>query len=380
MASIRKRKLPSGVVRFLVDYTDGAGNRRAKQFETRAGAVAYETRVRHEISVGTHTPDSVSVTFADAAKLWLRRCEANGRERSTLVQYRAHVNKHLVPLIGAEKLSRLTTPRIEGVADGLTAALSRVLARKVLVSLKSIFRDAQRRGLIAHNPSLPVRIETSERHKERVAIPSKPELRTILDNVKAKWRPLVITAMLTGLRTSELRALTWDHVDLDERVIRVRQRADAFGKIGAPKSKAGRRDVPLSPMVVNTLREWRLACPKGASNLVFPNTLGGLMHAPDILRRCWYPLMRKCGLLKAGEPLPDSVYGPPAPGGPLYDFHHLRHAAASLLIEQGAQPKRIQEIMGHSSIKVTFDIYGHLFADAAADQALVSAVERRLLG
>ena len=89
-----------------------------------------------------------------------------------------------------------------------------------------------------------------------------------------------------------------------------------------------------------------------------------MMHIPDIGRMCWTPLMAACGLMVGDRPK--------------YEFHHLRHAAASLLIEQGAQPKRIQELMGHSSIRVTFDIYGHLFADAEADQALMAAAERRL--
>ena len=145
-------------------------------------------------------------------------------------------------------------------------------------------------------------------------IPSKVEMRAMLEKVTGRWRPLLVTAMLTGLRASELRGLTWDNVDFEKRLIRVRQRADAYNVMGSPKSKAGRRDVPMSPMVVNVLKEWRLACPKGKLNLAFPTTKGGVMHAPDILRRCWYPLLKACGLVGAEDK-------------PVYDFHHLRHAA-----------------------------------------------------
>jgi len=158
-------------------------------------------------------------------------------------------------------------------------------------------------------------------------------------------------------------------VDLDAKVLRVRQRADAFNVIGVPKSRAGWREIPLSPLVVNTLREWRVACPKGPLGLVFPNTIGTLMHAADLSRLFWHPLMKLCGLV-------DQVDGAEITR---YEFRLLRHVAASLFIEGGASPKRIQEIMGHSSIRVTYDIYGHLFKDDAADQELVAGAERRLL-
>jgi integrase len=68
--------------------------------------------------------------------------------------------------------------------------------------------------------------------------------------------------MFSGMRASELRGLPWTNVDLDAGVIHVRQRADAWGKIGKPKSKAGSRDIPLAPIVINTLREWKVLCPK----------------------------------------------------------------------------------------------------------------------
>jgi integrase len=393
MASIRKRRLPSGEIRWLLDYRDGAGGRRAKQFRTRRDAEAYETQARHEVAAGIHTADSVSVTLSDAADLWISRVESNEREASTLKQYRSHAETHLKPRLGAEKLSRLTTPLIEAFAENLTRELSRTLARKVLVSLKSIIKDAQRRGLIAHNPALPVRIDAQARHEKAIAIPSKPELKLMLEKVPSRWRPLLVTAMLTGLRASELRGLTWDHVDFDARVIRIRQRADAYNSLGSPKSRAGRRDVPMSPMVINTLKAWRLECPRRKDRdgtppplFVFPTTRGGVLHAPDILRHCWYPLLKACDLTnqvpetdETGKPLFDEAGAPVIRHEPIYHFHHLRHAAASLLIEQGAMPKRIQEIMGHSSIKVTFDIYGHLFADSDADQALMAAAERQLL-
>src|SRR6516225_3578949 len=78
-----------------------------------------------------------------------------------------------------------------------------------------------------------------------------------------KYRPLLLTAIFTGLRASELRGLRWEDVDLPHAKLHVRQRADRYNKIDKPKSESSERTVPLTPIVVNTLREWKLRCPKG---------------------------------------------------------------------------------------------------------------------
>lgn len=164
------------------------------------------------------------------------------------------------------------------------------------------------------------------------------------------------------MRLSELRGLTWSDVDLDSGVIHVRQRADAWGRIGPPKSKSGKRDIPLAPIVLNTLKQWRVDCPKGELDLVFPNNLGKVERMWSIHRDTWHPLQIKCGLTT------DGVHR--------YGFHMLRHAAASLFIQYlGWTPKRLQTVMGHSSINMTFDLYGHLFENIEADRADMAKIE-----
>src|SRR6185437_2646630 len=119
----------------------------------------------------------------------------------------------------------------------------------------------------AQNVAVPVKIKADDRGekgplREGVDYPSRAQMRKLMDSATPRWRPLLIAAMFTGMRASELRGLPWSDVDLEEGVIHVRQRADAWGTIGKPKSKAGARDIPLAPIVVNTLREWQLICPK----------------------------------------------------------------------------------------------------------------------
>src|SRR5262249_25424156 len=142
MASVRKRILPSGEARWQVDYRDGAGKRRHKQFTRKAEAESFETKVRAEIAAGTHVADSASVTLQEAGDLWLTRADREGLEASTIRQYRQHVKHHISPLIGSTKLSRLTTPAVEKFRDDLLKTRSRALTRAVLTSLKGILKEA----------------------------------------------------------------------------------------------------------------------------------------------------------------------------------------------------------------------------------------------
>jgi integrase len=159
------------------------------------------------------------------------------------------------------------------------------MVKKVTTSLGAILAEAMSIGQVARNvvheqtratAKRRQRVET--RHKKElevgVDIPNKDELRAILAHAQGRWRPLIVTAVFTGLRASELRGLRWSDIEFDRGVLTVRQRADRANRIGSPKSNSSKREVPLAPMVVNALKEWQLACPKGETNLVFPKPKG----------------------------------------------------------------------------------------------------------
>lgn len=366
MATIRKRTLPSGKVVWQCDYKDQVGKRRSRQFTKKRDADAFMVTARAEVAQGIHTPDSASITIADAGALWLARGEAEGLEASTLAMYEQHVRLHINPHIGGVKLSRLSTPAVEQFRDDLVGAISREMARKVLRSLKSLLKEAQRRGHVAQNVADATSVRMAGRQREEVEIPTKGHMRAILQHAPERWRPLIVTALFTGLRSSELRGLTWEHVDLKAKVIRVRQRVDRYGVMGPPKSRAGRRDVPLPPMVVNALRKWRLACPVTEEGFVFPTDQKRPVSGSVLHKSAWRPTLIAAGIMKEGDPPP-------------YTFHALRHGAASLFIEQGMSPKRVQAVMGHSTIAITFDLYGHLFPSPEDDLTAMAEIESRLL-
>jgi integrase len=277
MASIRKRTWKSrGVEKsaWVIDYFDQSGVKRRKTFATKKQAVDWATTALHEVKQGIHTPASTSVTVARAGALWIEDCEAEGLERSTVLQRRQHMKLHITPFIGNYRLCDLSTPTIYQLDAQLRdGKRSLAMRRKIITSVKTLLAFCQKRALVAQNVALPVKIKADDRAeqgplREGVDYPSRAQMKLLMDNVKERWRPLLVVAMFTGMRASELRGLPWSDVDLDHGVIHVRQRADRWNTIGKPKSKAGKRDIPLAPIVVNTLREWKVSCPASALDLV----------------------------------------------------------------------------------------------------------------
>jgi integrase len=388
MATVRKRKLPSGLIRWQAGYVDGAGDRRFKAFAKKSDAEVWLVETRHDVARGLHTPGSRSPTVKEAGALWIKRCKEKGLESTTIKGYEEHCELHIYPFIGAKKLSDLTVPAVNVYADRLRdAGRSSDMIERVVRSLGAIFKETRRRGLSSAAPTIGLDLDLPNREDPRPAIPTKAELQYILGNVTGRWRPLMLVATFCGLRGSELRGLRWLDVDLQTRKISVAQRADASHKIGKLKSKAAYRSIHMAPMVVQALREWKLICPKGDLGLVFSNGVGKVESHSNILDRGLHPILIAGGftipvpvLDDTGKPIINNAGDPVMRDAPKYGMHSLRHACASLWIESGYNPKQIQKLMGHSSIKVTFDVYGHLFSDNDADQRASEDVQARLLG
>ena len=378
--SVRKRKwiTRKGEAKeaWLVDYTDQDGERHIRTFDRKKEADEYHATVGVDVRHGTHTPHSKSRSVSEAAEDWIAFVQLEGRERSTVNQYRQHVKYHINPRIGREKLAKLTTPRVNKFRDDLLANLSRVQAKKVLTSLKALLKDAKRRGNVAQNVALDVSISADKRGKGKlkvgVDIPTPDEIKRIIHAASGRHRPLLLTLIFTGLRSSELRGLRWQDVDLHRGELHVRQRADQFNEIGKPKSESGDRTIPLGPLVRNALKEWKLACPKGELGLVFPNGNGNLESHVNIIRRILCPVQVAAGVV-------NTKGAAKYPG-----MHALRHFYASWCINREKDGglelplKTVQERLGHSSILMTSDVYGHLFP-RGDDGSELAAAEKLLV-
>ncbi len=379
--SVRKRVWAScGGEReaWIVDYTDQAGDRHIETFAKKKDADARHDQVRVDVKKGVHVALSKSITVDEAAKNWLRAGGTNGLERATLKTYGEHVKHHIVPFLGRVRLSELGAPAVRHFEETLRKeGRSPALTRKILVSLGSIVVDAQERGLAAHNAVRDLR-RNRKRGKDRQAelrrrgklkigvdIPTMKEISAILAHAPARWRPFLVAAVFTGLRASELRGLRWADVNLRTNEIQITQRADRFNAIGKPKSAAGERTVPFGTIVANTLKEWKLAGTKSDLNLVFCTSSGQPLEHSNVLKASLLAAQVKAGILVAGKPKYTGL-------------HVLRHFYASWCIDRGLQPKVVQERLGHSSITMTYDRYGHLFP-RGDDSAEIDAAERTLI-
>jgi len=372
MATIRKRSWTAGgetKSAWIATYGDQEGVRRQKTFPTRKAADTFLVRVRGEVAEGRHTPESTSATVAEACARWLRHCQAEELERATLRTYRLTAERHVLPMLGRERLAKLTAPRIQAYRDALLTGerpLSRQLAGKALWTVKAILGHAQKAGMVAQNVALPVKLGRSKRHKERVTVPTREHVNAMIAAAAPRWRVLIMTAAYTGLRASELRALTWQNVDLKAGTITVSQRADRWGTIGSPKSASSRRTVPLMPDLWAALREHQIASKPGAE-LVFATERGGVLAHSNMAERAFGNAQRLAGLVDQD-------------GRPVYTVHALRHFAASMFIATGWPPKRVQQLLGHATLGMTLDTYTHLWPTPEDDRDRLAAAQRWLEG
>jgi integrase len=379
---------------WIVDYAVN-GSRHIETFERKKDADAREAEVTVNVGKGIHIAPSKTPTVREAGKLWLESC--THIERATAVTYRQHLQLHINPYLGHYRLAHLTPPLIRVFADDLRAGnparvptdnepherfkqkRSPAMVRKVLTTLGTMLADMQERGLVGMNAVHGLK-KSRKRRKEQQAerrkrgklkvgadIPSPKEIRHIIAHLSDRWRPILLTAIFTGLRASELRGLRWKNVDLKGEKLHVRERADRFLEIGQPKSEAGERTVPLPPMLVNALREHRL---KTKGDFVFPTDKGNAQHYANILHRGFEPAQI------AAKVVDDK-------GRPKYALHALRHFYASWCINRvkdgglGLPLKMVQERMGHSSIALTANVYGHLFP-SEDDGAELKEAEKKL--
>jgi integrase len=270
----------------------------------------------------------------------------------------------------------LTTPFVNQVRTALLKKLSRAMAKKTLVSFKALLAYAQTKGLVAQNVAQPVSIKIDSRNQPKlqvgVDIPTREEVSALIAHAgEPMMRAMAVTAAFTGLRVSELRGARWADVDLRHGRISVRQRVDRFGAVGRPRTGASERTLPIGPVVINALRTWKLACPKGENDFVFPNKDGGAF--PYQTARYHLDLVQAAaGIASSGEE-------------PKYGWHSLRHFYASWCINRRVDGglelplKTVATHMGHSSIKMTADVYGHLFP-SKDDGSALAAAEQAVLG
>ncbi|MEN5084319.1 tyrosine-type recombinase/integrase [Bosea sp. TWI1241] len=419
MASMQKRTWTSASgeekVAWRVVYADQSGRTRTRQFKKQSDAKAFRNTVTSAVATGTHVHDRDTITVAAAGDIWLKATLAgrDGRapvEERTYDTYRDVFENHIRPRLGGVKLTKLSRAAIAAYRDQmLEDGVSRFRTKRALSYLGALLGEAQSRELVAVNNARDVRVVTRTRdmdeEDERVSVPSIEQVRDLVDRARlwSKAPPAIVirgritanprfkvergrmlymlirTAIATGMRISELLGLPRSKVDLNAGTITVSQRLSQKGRLGKPKSRAGYRTIEIPAELVRELREWILQRPKGDLDLVFPNASGGAEGYGNFRRRFWIPLLRSIGAARVVPGDNDDDVGIDAD----FTLHSLRHFHASQYISSGATPLDVMTRMGHSSIQVTFDVYGHLFQDEQAKarrRGHVESMEQLLFG
>ena len=317
----------------------------SKTFRTLAEARRWRATAQTQAAKGVRLSGTAQ-TLLDAAEAFVDgiasgsiRTRAGERYKPSVVrEYARSLRLHVLPALGGTKLSKIQRRDVKHVVDGMfSAGADPSTIRNAIKPLQVIYRRAIEDGDLAVNPCERLRLPAARGRRERIASPT--EAAALLMAVRPEDRALWGCAFYAGLRRGELRALLWDDVDLGDGVIRVERSMDGYGAAGEPKSRAGRRTVPIIAALRDLLIDHKLATGRD-EGLVFGSTVTS-PFTPTAVRKRALTAWRRSGL----EPI---------------GLHECRHTFASLLIAAGVNAKAITAYLGHASIQTTFDLYGHL--------------------
>lgn len=286
---------------------------------------------------------------------WLEQvCKLTMRP-NTYKSYRSAIHHHLIPALGHIKLQKLTIGDLQAFYAEKRKNLKPGSLAIINAALSDALEDALKQGMVARNVAKLVDLPHAERYEGQILTVEQAH-KLLVAARGSNLDALLLVALTTGMRRGELAALRWNDVDLERGILQVRHNltwVHGMGYVeGEPKSKAGRRKIGLTDVVITALKEHKVRQEQASikmgdrwreHGLIFSNIYGGYLNPG----RIWY-LFKK--LLKAAR-LPD------------VRFHDLRHGAATVLLAAKVDLKVVSELLGHSSVAVTADIYGHVLPE-----------------
>lgn len=405
MANIRKvkqRPRQDGTVKvsWRATWVGADGVRQSKNFDLKGDAKTWLSSVSAGLVGGSSTMTLTQMAEAHIANFH-GLVRAGARRTGTADGYQSLLDTHVRGHeIGRRRLSQLRAPDLQAFLDEVVQAGGSInLARQIRRALVTWCRFGVRRGWLMANPAQACAVEgdSDRTDAEPFELPPKEHLAALMaaaaqSEHAQRDSAIIRILMFGGLRISEVLGLADEAVVVKTTGgrIRVRERLDRTHRtLDPPKTKKGQRDVPIGQAAALAIRAWRMKRGgvrpfhhvdgrrerKLVAGRLFPNPKTGeeVWGYEDFIRDCWMPLMRAAGLV---EMLPDSK----GKNRPIAAFkpHVLRHVAVSLWLAQTPQPKpkKIQELVGHATLKMTMDTYGHLWRDEEEDDAIAQASER----
>jgi integrase len=383
--------------KWRADWFDNDGIRHRKRFDTKREAEDHLVQVGAELKQDVWVdPDKVP-TFGEVCNDWLQdriaqtTVPGTGYRPSTLAQWQSHV-AHIKACIGRMTASDVDVTAVQRMIAKLHMAekaggreLSPRTVAKVKTTASRIFRFGmakRKKTGIQVNPitllektkdssgeqsedGVRLHVGLHEVTEKEVLTPQEVK-EVLLAAEPGFYRTIIATAIYSGARISELLALPWSNIDFEQSVIKIRRtlstarvkpiegedkKATKEERIRwfDPKTKRGKRDIPMTPTLASTLKAWREKCPKSRLDLVFPNEFGEVANRTGIGRHGLTSALRQAKIEKK------------------ITMHSLRHTYATLLIYLGRKTEQISEYMGHADIIVTLTVYAHFLKEKKQD-------------
>lgn len=339
--------------RWRVRYRDGGGKSREKWFDTKAEGADFVARMRIARNEGTFVdPRSGEMTVRVWAEEFLKLCRR--LSPGTQTTYRRDLERYVIPEFGAHTIKAVPADSVENwLMDELESGLAPSSVHRHYRTFHRMLQVAVEKKKLAFNPL------------EAVTPPHVPRRdMTVLDwdgvmNVAhghPEWlQPFIYTAVDTGMRWGELIGLQRKRLDVSRNKLRVVDQLIHFpgqGFVRGETKNKKPRSITISQFTADLLTEQlEQRAAAGPDGLVFPNQAGNPLHHSSFASNYWKPALTAAGAQCR--------------------FHDLRHTSASLAILAGAHPKAIQMRLGHASIAITLDIYGHLFPEL--DEAIAES-------
>ena len=345
----------TGKTRWRARYRGGDGRERSHTFDRRSDAERWLAERLSEVATGAWVPpERARVPFGDYAERWL---ESHPGKPKTIASYRSILDCHVLPKFGTRPVASIERPAIRKfVADLAADGKAPNTVRSVLNVIKAVFTYTVEAGGLRSSPAARVSAPRGKRPELRIA--TEAEVAALADAIDAPYATLVYFAAYTGLRAGEIAALRIRDLDLMVGRVHVRSSvAEVHGELVYGTTKSGKdRTVSLPPFLRDMLTAQVAAYATDPDAWVFQSGDGAALRQSFWYRRYFRPAADSVGL----EGL---------------RFHDLRHTCAAFLIASGAHPRALMERLGHHSITITLDTYGHLLP--SLDDALTGALEDR---
>jgi integrase len=323
-------------------------------FRTKAEALAAEATARDEVSKGIHINPS-KTTFGVYLIEWLQ----NRRDLrdSTKHGYAIIINQHIIPAAGRITLGNLNAMTIESILGTIESkGLSESFNRNVYKVIHKSLSDAESKQLIQRNPASFV--SKPKITKKEMAHWSPEEAKNFLAAVSYhRLSLLFVLALHCGMRQGEILGLRMSDIDLENKKIYIRNILNFKKQLQVgTKTAAGTRSISISPLVIceiekriRIIEEEKRSAGESYNDLGFLIcTKSGLPIPKHHIHNLWTRLLEKTGMRKIR-------------------FHDLRHTCASLLLTLGIHPKVVQERLGHTSFKITMDLYSHIMPNMQSE-------------